>query len=188
MALIVTPGADNADSYASLAEFQAYCASIGVTLTVNDAAQEVLLRKGTRYLDRAYRSKWYGFRTDRDQALSWPRTGDASLPVNYLTPSFTVGIVDEDGYEVPSNVIPQRVKDATCEAALIYMGGGDPMSALERGGMIAAKTVSAGPVSTSTTYASGASAYTRYRTIEGLLRGYAKSQPGGMSSGRIVRG
>lgn len=191
MALDHTVGGENADSYASLDEFKAYADSIGFAYTsvYADPVIEVAMRKATQYLDRAYRGKWKGFRTDRDQALAWPRSSSQDLPVNYLTPSFTTGVIDEDGYEVPSNVIPKQVKQAEYEATILSLGGSDLLPSYARGNAIARKKVKAGPVETETEYQSGASARDRYLTIEGLLYGLTTGQPGATSgTGTLIRG
>ena len=190
MALDATVGGANADSYATLAEFKSYADSIGFIYTsvYTDPVIEVAMRKATQYLDRAYRGKWKGFRTDRDQALAWPRTSSQNLPVNYLTPSFTTGVIDDDGYEIPSNIIPKQVKQAEYEAAIISLGGSDLLPNYPRGNAVKRKKVKAGPVETETEYMNGASARDRYLTIEGLLYGHTNGQPGATSgSGTLIR-
>ncbi|MBX5238628.1 DnaT-like ssDNA-binding protein [Rhizobium sp. NLR22b] len=190
MALDSTVGGANADSYASLAEFKAYADAIGFTYTsvYTDDVIEIAMRKATQYLDRAYRGKWKGFRSDRDQALAWPRMSTQNLPVNYLTPSFTTGVIDEDGYEIPSNTIPKQVKEAEYEATIISLGGSDLLPPYPRGNAIKRKKVKAGPVETETEYMDSASARDRYLKIEGLLYGLTTGQPGATSgSGKLVR-
>lgn len=190
MALDTTVSGSDSDSYATLAEFKAYADAIGFDYSGSaDAALEIALRKGARYLDRAYRGRWKGFRTDGTQALAWPRTADERMATNYLTPAFTVGVVDEDGYELAANAVPQRVKDAQCEATILILGGTDPLSTLTRGGMVHSEEVSAGPVSSKTTWRAGAPGGDRYRQIEGLLSGLVNSHPNaGVGSARIMRG
>lgn len=190
MALDATVGGANADSYATLAEFKAYADSVGFVYTsvYADPVIEIAMRKATQYLDRAYRGKWKGFRSDRDQALAWPRTSSQDLPVNFLTPSFTIGVIDEDGYEIPSNTIPKQVKEAEYEATILDLGGTDLLPTYARGNAIARKRVKAGPVETETEYMASASARDRFLTIEGLLYGLTNSQPGATSgSGTLVR-
>lgn len=189
MALDTTVGGPNADSYGTLAEFKAYADSIGFVYTSHtDATIEIHMRKGTQYLDRAYRGKWKGFRTDRDQALAWPRSSSQDLPVNFLTPSFTTGVIDEDGYEIPSNTIPKQVKQAEYEATIISLGGTDLLPTYARGNAIKRKKVKAGPVESDTEYADGAPTRDRYLKIEGLLYGLVNGQPGATAgSGMLIR-
>jgi hypothetical protein len=191
MALDATVGGANADSYATTAEFKSYADSIGFLYTsvYSDAVIEIAMRKATQYLDRAYRGKWKGFRTDRDQALAWPRSSSQDLPVNYLTPSFTTGVIDEDGYEIPSNTIPKQVKQAEYEATILSLQGSDLLPNYPRGNAVKRKKVKAGPVESETEYMDGASARDRYLTIEGLLYGLTNSQPGATSgTGTLIRG
>jgi hypothetical protein len=100
MPIVATPGASNADSYATLAEADAYH---GVSLysTVWDAAtdvnQEKALKMATRLLDAYF--VWLGSRTYADQALGFPRTG--------LFRDTTV-VVD-------SATIPVEIRNATAE-------------------------------------------------------------------------
>lgn len=189
MALDDTVGGVNADSYASLDAFKTYADSVGYSYAgKGDTDIEIAMRKAAQYLDRSYRGKWKGFRSDREQALAWPRTSNSDLPVNFLTPSFTVGVIDEDGYEIPTNVIPKQVKEAQFEATMLVLDGIDMLPRYERGNAVESKTVKAGPVSTQTTWKSGAPNRDRFLTIEGLLAGLAEGQPGATSgSGTLVR-
>lgn len=61
-------GLTNADTYASAAEFVAYAAARGVTVTEGDA--EVLLLKA---MARMAGLEYRGSRVARDQSLDWPR-------------------------------------------------------------------------------------------------------------------
>lgn len=189
MALDATVGGSSSDSYDTLVNFKAYADSVGYDYSAkSDAVIEIAMRKGAQYLDRAYRGKWQGFRSDRDQSLAWPRTANADLPVNFLTPSFTVGVIDEDGYEIATNVIPTQVKQAQFEAAMLSLDDVDLLPRYERGNSIESETVKAGPVSAQTTYRSDAPSRDRFLTIEGLLKGLTKGQPGASSgSGSLVR-
>lgn len=189
MALDATVGGASSDSYATLADFKAYADKVGYDYSAKtDDVIEIAMRKGTQYLDRAYRTRWKGFRTDRNQALAWPRTANTDLPVNFLTPSFTVGVIDEDGYEIPTNVIPKQVKEAEYEATFLSLDGVNLLPRYERGNAIKRQRAKAGPVESETEYQSGAPARDRFLTIEGLLAGLATGQPGSTSgSGSLVR-
>lgn len=107
MPLIVTPGAANADSYATVVEFKAYCDARGISYPA-DTVIEQRLRKGADYLVTVYRDRWAGTRTSTTQALDWPR--------------YDVPMKDGPGYgEVasyyPNDEIPEAVKRANIEAA-----------------------------------------------------------------------
>jgi len=103
MALITTPGAVDADSYASLVEADAYHAA-HLWATTWDAAsvdrKEAALRMATRLLDRMPRA-WTGAVETETQGLRWPRSG----------------MLTRDGYEIAAGTIPPDLKDAEAEFA-----------------------------------------------------------------------
>lgn len=104
MPLTVTPGSSFADSYASVADCDAYHSALGNSVwTGTTQAKEEALRRATIWLDARYRARWTGLPTNnRDQSLDWPR----------------LDVYDVDGYEVNSLIIPREIVKATCEAAL----------------------------------------------------------------------
>lgn len=190
MTLVTTPGAANADSYVTLTEFNTYCDKTSRGISGTDAELEALLRKGVAYLENQYRGRWKGYRTEQEQALAWPRIGsggDSRLRAQGDT--FAVyGIVDIDGFEIPTNAIPQQIKDAQCEVALLASAGVSLEPRLERGGMIKSIGKSVGPLRKDITYMDGAPAVDRFLAIEGLLRGLVNSMPGSTSGNvRLVR-
>lgn len=191
MTLVTTPGSATADSYFSLAEATAYFTARGVTAwTGTDTAKESAARLGTTYLDNAYRDRWKGYRTEQLQALAWPRVGSGGdSRWRFPGQSFSVyGIVDSDGFEIATNVVPEQVKRAAMEAALLAIGGTVLEPALARGGQIKSISKGVGPLSKSVTYVDGAPAIDRYMVIDGLLRGLVTSAPGAMSGTvRLVR-
>lgn len=106
MALIVTPGAEDAESYLSVAEFKAYCDAVGYSYSsASDTQIEQALRRGARWLDGSYGRRFIGLPTEAGQALEWPRTG-----------------AEYRGSELPDDAIPKRIKDACAEAAFAEMG------------------------------------------------------------------
>lgn len=191
MALVTTPGAENADSYFTLDEANAYFSGRGITAwTGIDAVKENAARRGTSYLDNQYRGRWKGYRTEQAQSLAWPRIGsggDSRLRAQGET--FAVyGIVDEDGFEIPTNVVPQQIKTAAMEAALLALTGVNMEPRLERGGQIKSIGKGVGPLRKDITYMDGAPAVDRFLAIEGLLRGLVNSTPGATSGNvRLVR-
>lgn len=100
MTLTVEAGTGNmdADSYVTLADYQAYGAAIGWTLGADDAADEINLRRAFQTINRKWR--YMGIAKSDVQAGAFPR----SL---------------WDG-------IPQAIKDAQCELAYLIQGGADP--------------------------------------------------------------
>lgn len=164
MTLTTTIGGATSDSYASLAEYQAYASAMGWTLSGTDAADEVNLRRAAQYLDRKY--TFVGIRQYQTQALAWPRI---------------VSVLVED-WPINPDTIPQAIKDAQCEVAYLLQGGLDPFATVTA--TVGRKRVKAGPVETETEYQGGLST-PRLVAIEGLLAPYIM---GGQGQQRMVRG
>lgn len=159
MTLTTTIGGATSDSYATLAEYDAYAAKMGWSGSIGDEAN---LRRATMYLDRQY--NWVGHKVAQTQALVWPR--------------YTTILVD--GWSVSSETIPQAIKDAQCELAYLISQGATPFATVA-GGAVLTERVKAGPVESETTYA-GARETPRYVAIEGLVRPYV------LAINRVVRG
>lgn len=108
MALDVTVGGASAESYASVAEAEAYLTARAVADSVFKSKgvpeKEGALRKATDYIDSYYKFK--GTKNTDAQALQWPRAD-----------------VEAFGYYVPADSIPQRVKRATIELAVKAIAG-----------------------------------------------------------------
>jgi hypothetical protein len=102
MALDTTVGGANANSYATLAEADAYNAAhpYGSTWTGTDPQKEAALIIATLVLDGWPRS-WTGTAVDGVQALTWPRNG-----------MFT-----RNGYAIAGTIIPKELKNAQSELA-----------------------------------------------------------------------
>lgn len=103
MALIVETGAGLADaeSYASVTTFKAYCDKSGrAHAGYEDAAIEQALRRATQWLDARYSARFTGQWSKTAQRLEWPR---AFVPWR-------------DTF-IASDVIPEQIVAATCEAA-----------------------------------------------------------------------
>ena len=136
MTLIVEDGTGlpNAESYVSVADFDTYCTTRGITFTgsPDTTAKEVALRKATAYIDTRYRYK--AARQFTVKALEYPRAG----------------LVDWSGMTITG--VPSRVKAADCELAARALAGTDLFSDDERGGMVKSQQV--GPISI--TYQDGA--------------------------------
>lgn len=122
MTLTTTTGAANANSYASVAEFDAYLLSIlhvgAKASTATNQQKEAALASATRYMQGM---AWAGTRAANDQALSWPR---ASVVV--------------DGVAIPATVIPWQVRDGCCEFAyrlLLSDRAGDAVQGIKLTGM-----------------------------------------------------
>jgi hypothetical protein len=112
MTLIVTVGASTSDSYATLAEAEAYMATLIFKtewLAATDLIKEAALKQAARLMNNL---GWVGTRYAQDQALAWPRCqGYTSRGVaeDY--------VYDADGWPVYWDTIPICVKNAQAEFA-----------------------------------------------------------------------
>lgn len=105
--LIATPGASNANSYATLVEGDAYADSRLYSDVWNDGDEDPgkvqALISATSWLDALF--IWTGAAATSTQALAWPRTG----------------MLSRNGFAIPSNEIPFDLKKATVEFAIWLM-------------------------------------------------------------------
>lgn len=164
MALDTTIGGTSADSYGTLAEYQAYGTSMGWTLSGDDAADEVNLRRAAVVIDRQY--SFRGYQQYETQARDWPR-----LDVGYV-----------DGWYVDADTIPTDVKNAQFELAYLIQGGLDPFATIN--GAVKMTRAKAGPVETETEYA-GSLGVPRIVAVEGLLGPYLSA---GRGQVKLMRG
>jgi hypothetical protein len=126
--LIATAGASNANAFVSVADTDTYMdARLNASAWTGEADEDVKERaliEATRELNLW---AWKGNRTTSTQALAWPR----DLVHNPDSPNFDY---------FANTVIPQRVKDATCELALEFLKAGTTdVAALERTANVARK-------------------------------------------------
>jgi len=115
MALTVETGAiiADAESYVSVTDANAYhTARNNAGWTGADSLKEAALRRATSYIDWKYSRKWKGLRVAPAQPLMWPR----NFVLQFEEEGF-LGYANSPVY-INSNVIPQCLKDAVCEAAL----------------------------------------------------------------------
>lgn len=162
MAIDTTIGGAAANSYATLAEYQAWrVLYYGIDGTEDDLSDELNMMRARAYIDRAY--IWKGTRTQSTQALQWPR--------------YNVGYVD--GFDVSSSVIPQAIKDAQCEMAYLIQGGATPFATLD-GGTIKRKREKVDVIEEETEYADGqARERNAYPLVDSLVADYAQGKVGG---------
>jgi hypothetical protein len=122
--IIATPGATDANSFVTIAEADAYVdlqmVRTGWPVADDDKARALIA--ATADLSALH---YVGSRAQTAQALAWPRTGapnpDARQDGYYPFGAFVPEIV-----WYAEDVIPQRVKDATCELAYRYAVAGRP--------------------------------------------------------------
>lgn len=112
MTITVETGAivAGANSYVSLADARAYALARGTALPVSDADAETVLIKAMDYLE-SFDGRFKGNRVDRDQPLSWPRTG-----------------VEIEGWAWSSDEIPRQVINAQLALVIEVNAGEDPLN------------------------------------------------------------
>lgn len=152
MTLITTPGAIDADSWASLEEAADYALKYGRSFPTSPVEPaEQALRRGRQVIDVLYAPRYPGEQTSTTQALSWPR--------KYVC--YRGGVLADDA-------IPDELKAAQIEAAIRELATPNSMLPdLERGGGI--RSLKAGSVAIE--YAGNASARTTFTAIDGILSG-----------------
>lgn len=110
--VVADAGSASANSFATLAEADTFAESKLPSPTAWDAASDDTCNRAlvsaTRWLSNLL---WLGARTDATQALSWPRTG-------------VTNVDDPDENEFDADEVPQQVKDATCELAILMVAAG----------------------------------------------------------------
>ncbi len=106
MALTVENGTGlpGADAFISVEYFEAYCAARGHSLsTSTDTLKEQAIVRASAFLSDSY--SWAGWivsgrgSNGGKQGLAWPRSG----------------VVDDEGYAIPSDEVPDEVQRATAE-------------------------------------------------------------------------
>lgn len=157
-------GLPDADSYASIIEADARCASLGATAwaALGEEGKEIALRKATLFM-ATYRTRWAGRRVCQQQSLDWPR-------YNVLV----------DGFILPSTIVPADVVNACIDLAVRSLVG-PLMPDLTQ----AVKKKKVGPIEIE--YAAGTNAEKEYREIDAVLAPYF-GVSGGSNSIRITRG
>ena len=157
-------GSTTANAYATVAQVDQYNEDHDGNTTysvLSDTLKEKAIRLATQYLDNWYGSRWKGTRTNDTQALDWPRAY----------------VVDSDGYGIDADDMPQRLKDACAEAAVISGAGTELLPDLSDDGNVKRTKVKVDVIEQEVEYSGSNSPYTQYSNIDRLLRGLL--QPGG---------
>lgn len=103
--IIVEDGSvvESANSYVSVADADTYHTNLGQSAwTGTDDEKSSAILRAMRYLENL---NWTGWKTSHDNPLAWPR---------YQT-------FDRDGKLYDSDIVPQNVVNALCEAALVEL-------------------------------------------------------------------
>lgn len=166
--LITEVGSADADSYATIAQADAYCEAHGITAWADlddDEDKAPALRKATQYMDGKFRGQIKGRKADAEQALAFPR----------------VGCTDEDGNLFDDDVIPRVWLNATIEAAAREA---DEPGILTPDVERQTSSEKVGPIAV--TYVAGADAATELTVIDNLVSGLLTSG-GSASFGFLLR-
>lgn len=100
MTLTAMAGDQSVDSYVTVADFKAYADRYGYNVTgFSDDLIEQACRRGTRWIDATYGSRFIGKVATPTQSLEWPRKEAVWR-----------------GELLDSATIPKTVKNAVCEA------------------------------------------------------------------------
>lgn len=136
-------GLSDANSLASVAEFDAYCTERGIDVTgfADTTAKEVALVKGADYLKTVYYDSWVGDKLVVTQALPFPRVVDTVT------------------------IFPTDIKYANIELAL-KANGGDLLS--DVGQRVISEQVS----SIKVTYSEYSDEQTNYTAVYSLVKPY----------------
>ena len=116
--IVATAGSESANSYATVAEADAYLEPRLNSSAWDDAAaetQKAALVEATREMDLL---PWRGTRVDLTQALAWPRE---DVPIPDLPDDVAVGSASS---EYSTTAIPDRIRDMTIELALEFLRAG----------------------------------------------------------------
>ena len=167
MALDTTVGGASADSYVTVAEWEAYIENVigngNVGGDGHTTDHEADLRRAFSWLNR---KNWVGIAQYQTQAGSWPRITDKLI----------------DGWPIDVDTIPQDIKDAQMELAYLIHEGLDPFATVSNGATKITKS-KAGPVETETEYATYRET-PRIVAVEGLIGPYLKAGSSQVSLGR----
>lgn len=162
-------GKANANAYATEAFVDGYHDNYGAPVAwtglAAGAVREHHIREATQYLEATYGLRWHGQRTNRLQALDWPRKD----------------IFDADGFSIDSNVMPAELLEAT---AIMALKSAEAVAAtpatvlipdLTKSGTEAATLIKVGPITKSVRYSGGNSPVKKFRVVNLLLKRLVKS-------------
>jgi len=178
MTLIIEDGTivANANSFITVAEWEAYLTLYGKTTTGDATAKETALIKAQRAIST--RNTFDGAPIEQAQATCLPRAWTKAVR----------------GFVPASDAVPQDFKDAQAELAYDIQGGADPFANATEGakGPIIGERSKAGPVEAQTQYGSGGSSFNprsmaNYTASSDLLRPYLAAGSGGAQV-RLERG
>ena len=150
------------DTYATLAEADAYAVDSTDWAALSDPQKESRLKTAAVYLDTSY--TWKGAITSTTQAMSWPRTG----------------VIDAEGRTIASDAYPERLKHAQIELARL---ASTALVTNDAQGEV--KSIQAGSVGITFKDSQTVSEGAKYRTIDRLLTGLYVARAGVLRNVRL---
>ena len=166
MAIVTTVGSASANSYITVAEYEAFWTERNVTIPGRTAPKKAQPVQAADYIKRGY--NFVGEQQFKEQAMVWPR----------LT-----GIILVKDFPIDPDTVPQDIKDAQAELAYIIHQGTDVFATVTGGAKVREKN-KAGPVETEIEFTNFRET-PRFVAIEGLLSPYTIY---GGAQLRMVRG
>jgi len=166
MALIVEDGTGlpNAESYASVAEADAYHAAYGnpsAWAPISTTQKELALRTATQYLEAVHNQGWAGDRFTDTQALAWPRSG----------------VEDDGGHVLPEAPLPAALKNATAVMALKSLSETLlPDLSVDDASTVSSFSKRLGPLGSSVTFEGGRAQFKKYSLVEAMIRHLVRSR------------
>jgi hypothetical protein len=123
LTLVVEDGSSKTDSntYISLDDADTYFEGrLNATAWTgaDDPTKKAGLVQAARILDQYI--LWLGWVSDSDQAMSWPRAGIFYAGSGQYYASYDIHLA-ESVYSIADDSIPQKIKDAQCELALVLI-------------------------------------------------------------------
>jgi len=151
-------GKSDANSYVSIADADQYDLDHNADAVwgapLSDALKQKALRLATQYLDAVYGDRWKGYSANTDQALDWPRAD----------------VLDEDEqFYLESDEIPQALKDACVECAILSANGTTLLPNQTNAGTIKRIKQKLDVMEKEVEYVGGSSPYTYFSLIDSLI-------------------
>lgn len=173
MAFVVEDGTglSNSNAYASVAWVDEYHSTYGnLDWSGSEEQKQAWIVQGAEYLDLTWGTLFQGMKKEVDpaQALEWPR--------EYVYD-------DETGVEVNPDAVPELIKRANAELALVAKRCGLYPATDQPG--VRQRTQTAGKLSVSILYSGSQIDVPIIRKVKLLLRGLLKASAGGQA--RLVR-
>ncbi|WP_304048940.1 DnaT-like ssDNA-binding protein [Desulfovibrio piger] len=196
--LIVEDGTmpEGANTYASLADVDAYLVPRGLWEATPDEAGDGIIAKKEAAIIRAFDAmntlNWAGDVPDWQRVTAWPRQ---NVPMPGVKPK-----PGDEPIFLPADMVPRAVVQAQMELAGLIYGGLNPLAPVERGGKVVSMSESSkegdldliggDSKSYSVTYAESAPVETYLPAVYGILGPYLREIPGksGMICGRVAMG